>query len=87
MMEDKSIKALYKEISGYVIYGYVNSVSQQYLKSKTEYQCKDGTATYLFAYDTYTNDEINLFKSGNHCMKYFYYNSLLNSKMIVLIQK
>ena len=80
MIEDKSFKALYKEISGYVIYGYTNSVSQEYLKTKMEYQCKDGTATYLFAYDTYTNDEINVFKSGNHCMKYFYYNSLLNSK-------
>jgi hypothetical protein len=80
MMEDKSIKALYKEISGYLIYGYANSESQEYLKSKTEYQCKDGTATYLFGYDTYTDDEINLFKSGNHCMKYFYDNYLLNSK-------
>ena len=80
MMEDKSTKAYLKEISGYVIYGYTNSVSQEYLKSKTEYQCKDGTATYLFAYDTYTNDEINLFKSGKHCMKYFYDNYLLNSK-------
>ena len=80
MMEDKSTKAYYKEISGYVIYGLANSANQEYLKNKMEYQCKDGTATYLFAYDTYTNDEINLFKSGNHCMKYFYYNSLLNSK-------
>lgn len=80
MIEDKSTKAYLKEISGYVMYGIAGGVSQNNLKTKIEYQCKDGTATYLYGYDTYTDDEINLFKNGNHCLKYFYYNYLLNSK-------
>ena len=82
LMEDKSTKALYKEISGYVLYGYLNlnSVNQEYYRVKMNYECKDGTAQYLFGYDTFTNDEIKVFQGENHCMKYFYYNELFTSK-------
>ena len=62
-MEDKSTKALYKEINSYVIYGYFNlsSVNQENYKLKMDWECKDGTAQHLFGYDTFTNDEIKVF--------------------------
>lgn len=44
-----------------------------------DYNCKDGNATYLFGYDTYTNEEIKVLKSDNHCLRFIYNDYLYNS--------
>lgn len=69
-MERKSTKALYKEIWGYVVY----SVVKPDVDSKIEmiYNCKDGTWAFRFGFDTYTDEEIEILQSENHCMSYFY---------------
>ena len=46
-MEDKTTKALFKEIFGYSLYNVGYNVDQNYLKMKMDYNCKDGNATYL----------------------------------------
>jgi len=71
-MENEITKALFKEMFGYSKYEINNSVNSEYLKTKIEYNCKDGNLTILYGYDTYTDDEIKVFQSGNHCLKYIY---------------
>jgi len=78
-MEDKTTKALFKEIFGYSLYNVDYNVDQNYLKMKMDYNCKDGNATYLFGYDTYTNEEIKVLKSDNHCLRFIYNDYLYNS--------
>ena len=68
-IENKATKALIKEMFGYTFYNG-NSQSVELSQLKYEYNCKDGNATLLYGYDTYTDDEINVLKSENHCLKY-----------------
>jgi hypothetical protein len=94
-LELKSTKALFKEIFGYVIYNtsytynydyssntytYNYDYYSNYLKIKMDYICKDGNATLKFGYDTYTNSEISVLQSSNHCLRYIYYDKLFTSK-------
>lgn len=81
-MEDKTTKALFKEIFGYSLYNGYNygyNEYRDYMKIKIDYYCKDGNATSLFGYDTYTNEEINVLQSDNHCLRFIYSDILYNS--------
>lgn len=78
-IENKDTKALLKEIYGYEIYNE-NSQSIENYQLKYEYNCKDGNVTLLFGNDTYTDDEIKVLKSENHCLKYFNNISISVSK-------
>jgi hypothetical protein len=80
-METGSIKALYKEIFGYIIYhNSLNSTIIDYIKFKADYVCKDGNTTIKFGYDTYSDSEINVLQSENHCLSYIYYDNFFTSK-------
>lgn len=69
-MERESTKALYKEIWGYVVNNVVTSAENS--KTEMTYDCKDGTGTFKFGFDTYTDEEIEILQSENHCLSYFY---------------
>lgn len=75
-MERETTKALYKEIWGYVTNNMIQSS-----KIEMTYFCKDGTASTRFGFDTYTDEEIKILKSKNHCMSYFYgYNTFASKE-------
>ena len=69
-MERESTKALYKETWGYVVNNMVTGASST--KIETIYNCKDGTATMRFGFDTYTEEEIEILQRDEHCLGYFY---------------
>ena len=56
-------KAILKEVYGYASTG--TSIEQ---KSKTNVNCNNGELTINFGYDTYTENEQNIFKNENYCL-------------------
>jgi len=81
-IENEATKALSKEMFGYSAYKDKFSLNIELLKSKVEYNCKDGNLTILYGYDTYTDDEIKVFQSGNHCLKYMYERNFSNTQEV-----
>ena len=69
-LEKETTKALYKETWGYVTNSFAYGASNS--KVEMVYSCEDGTATMRFGFDTYTNEEIEILQSDNHCLSYFY---------------
>ena len=70
-LEKETTKALYKEMWGYIFYSHGPSTIS-IMKALLNYDCIDGKATVKFGFDTYTNEEIKILQSENHCMSYFY---------------
>lgn len=68
-MEKETTKALFKEIWGYALY---NMGAGSNMKMEMTYTCKDGTASMKFGFDTYTDEEKEILRSENHCMRYIY---------------
>jgi len=79
-MELPSTKALNKEIFGYIIYNYDFGTSPNYYKMNLDYECADGSFTFLYGYDTFTSEEIDILKSDNHCLRYIYNQDIFSSK-------
>ena len=69
-VERESTKAYYKEAWGYVVNNVVTGAAGG--KVEKTYNCKDGTATMRFGFDTYTEEEIEILQSDEHCLAYFY---------------
>ena len=74
-------KAQIREIFGYLKYGLYftdEDGKKDYLADESTFkfseyiECKDGTAEYKFGYDSYSNEDLKIFDSGAHCLKYFY---------------
>ena len=69
-------KAIYKELFGFMVYGMPTDQTEEELinefRHKQNYQCKDGNFEILFGYDNYTSEEKSIFKSNQHCLRYFY---------------
>lgn len=42
------------------------------MSNKLNYKCKDGELSIIYGYDIYTPSEVNILKSSNHCLRYFY---------------
>lgn len=73
------ISATAKEVNGFRAYILSNPSSEEEIKkliiemaSKMNYKCKDGEITFTYGNDTYTSSEVNILKSSNHCLRYFY---------------
>ena len=78
---NKLFKAQLREIFGYInngIYFIDDDGNREYIggdstfRFKEIFQCNDGTVEYSFGYDTYSSNDIAIYDSGNHCLKYFY---------------
>ena len=78
---DAMFKAQIREIFGYLKYGlyFIDEDGEKdYLDDESTfkfseyYECKDGTAEYKFGYETYSKEDLAIFDSGAHCLKYFY---------------
>ncbi len=78
-LEKDTTKALFKEMWGYSLYN-PNSGIPSSMKTLTDYTCKDGSFSLKFGFDTYTDDEIEILKGGNHCLSYFYGFNQFTSK-------
>ena len=78
-LEKATTKALLKEMWGYSLYN-PNSAVPSSLKTITDYSCKDGSFSLKYGFDTYTDDEIEIFKGRNHCLSYFYGFNEFSSK-------
>jgi len=72
IMEMASTKAIYKESFGIVKYRieYGQGVDPDSIKFTMTYDCVDGKVTTKFGYDTYTEEEIDIFQSDEHCLDY-----------------
>ena len=42
-----------------------------------DYECIDGSFIFHYGYDTFTDEEINLLKSDNYCLRYIYHQDYL----------
>ena len=72
IMEMASTKAILKESFGIVKYGnkYGQGVNPDSIKMTMTYDCVDGKVTTKIGYDTYTEEEIDIFQSDEHCLDY-----------------
>ena len=72
LMEMESTKAIFKESFGIVKYGYGYSqgINADSIKSTLTYDCADGQVTTELGYDTYTEEEIDILESDEHCLDY-----------------
>ena len=68
--------AFSKELFGFSVYGMPTEQSEEELinefRHSQNYECKDGNFEYLYGYENYTSEEKLLFKSDQHCLRYFY---------------
>ena len=82
IMEMETTKAIFKETFGMSKYGYLSSqgINPEYLKLRMTYECADGQAISEFGYDTYTQEEIDILQSDEHCLNYVYGFSIFSSK-------
>ena len=74
-------KAQLREMFGYIRHGlyFIEDSGQRHyiadektFRTKQTYQCSVGTAQFTFGYDTYSSEDISVYDSGNHCLRYFY---------------
>ena len=70
LMEMPSTKAIFKESFGIVKYGLHYGSSPDSTKTTMTYDCADGQVTTKFGYDTYTEEEIDILQSDEHCLYY-----------------
>ena len=75
----KKISTSAKEVIGFRAYILSETSSEeeiekliQQMSNKLNYKCKDGELSIIYGYDTYTPSEVNILKSSNHCLRYFY---------------
>ena len=82
MMEMSSIKAIIKESFGITKYRYVEplGINPDSIRTSMTYDCPDGKVTTQFGYDTYTEEEIDILKSDEHCLDYLYNYRTFSSK-------
>ena len=81
VMEMPSIKAIYKESFGIAKYHNDNEViNPNNIKMTTTYECPDGQVTTKFGYDTYTDEEIDILQSDEHCLDYMFNYREFSSK-------
>jgi hypothetical protein len=70
------IKAIFKELFGFLVYGIPTGRSEDdlinELRFKQNYQCKDGNYELLYGYENFTSEDKTILKSNQHCLRYFY---------------
>mgnify|MGYP006873135660 CR=1 FL=1 len=81
-MEMASTKAIYKESFGFSKYNlaYSQGLNPDSIKMRMTYDCADGQLITEFGYDTYTQEEIDILQSEEHCLDYTYGYRLFSSK-------
>ncbi len=81
-MEMASTKAIYKESFGISKYylAYSQGLDPDSIKMRMTYDCADGQVITEFGYDTYTQEEIDILQSEEHCLDYTYGYRIFSSK-------
>lgn len=77
ILHNEQSKAISKELAGFTMYGSPdpNAGPEEITmdpRLTEKYTCKDGEISIDYGKDEYTSQEIQILKSGNHCLKYYY---------------
>lgn len=68
MVNSSKFIPLYKEITGFEKFGPFSHGENETIKYTARIKCKDGEASFKVGYDEYTEEDLNILNSKNHCL-------------------
>ena len=82
VLELKTTKAIFKETFGITKYryGYEHNLNPDDIKMRMAYECANGKILFEFGYDKYTQEDIEILQSDEHCLDYMYGYRMFTSK-------